>query len=187
MMSGDAATRQKRSRWALWLPLGLFAAFLLLVFYGLVRPANRDIESAMVGKPLPEFALPQAVPEREGLSKADFATGEPSLLNIFASWCIPCAIEAPQLEQLRQEGVTVNGIAIRDRTEDLNGFLERNGNPFARIGADNVSAVQLGIGSSGVPETFVIDGQGVIRYQHIGVVRDADLPLIRSKLMEAGQ
>jgi cytochrome c biogenesis protein CcmG/thiol:disulfide interchange protein DsbE len=68
-------------------------------------------------------------------------------------------------------GATINSIAIRDHKEDLAAFLGQYGNPYARIGADDVSAVQLAIGSSGVPETFVIDGKGVIRYQHIGDIR----------------
>ena len=80
----------------------------------------------------------------------------------------------------------IDGIAIRDRPEDVAAFLARNGNPFARIGADDVSSVQMAIGSSGVPETFVIDGKGIIRYQHIGEIREDQLPLILDKLKEAG-
>ena len=96
------------------------------------------------------------------------------------------ALEA-EFKALSDEGNAVDGIAIRDRREDVEAFLARNGNPFARIGKDDVSAVQLAIGSSGVPESFVIDGKGVIRYQHIGVIRAEDLPLIREKLKEAAQ
>ena len=75
--------------------------------------------------------------------------------------------------------------AIRDKREDVEAFLARHGNPFARIGADNVSAIQFAIGSSGVPESFIIDGKGVIRYQHIGEIRPEDVPLILEKLKEA--
>jgi cytochrome c biogenesis protein CcmG/thiol:disulfide interchange protein DsbE len=172
-------------RWTIWLPLLLFAGFLVLVVHGLTRPGSTEIESAMIGKPLPRFTLEPAVDDRPGLASSDFAAGTPRLLNIFASWCIPCAIEAPQLETLRREGVAIDGIAIRDKREDLAAFLARNGNPFNRIGRDDVSAVQLALGSAGVPESFVIDGKGVIRYQHIGVIRPEDLPLIREKLREA--
>ena len=174
-------------RWALWLPLGLFALFAGLVLVALLRPADRNVASAMVGKPLPQFALRAATADRPGLSTADMATGKPRLLNIFASWCIPCAVEAPQLDRLARQGVAIDGVAIRDRPEDVAAFLARNGNPFARIGADDVSAVQLAIGSSGVPETFVIDGKGVIRYQHIGEIRPEHVPLILEKLEEAGR
>ncbi len=177
----------KTARWALWLPLGVFAAFVVLVMVGLLRPADREIASGMVGKPLPQFALPAAVADRPGLAHADFAKGKPRLLNVFASWCIPCAVEAPQLAQLKAAGAEIDGIAIRDRSEDIAKFLERNGNPFARIGKDDVSQVQLAIGSSGVPETFVVDGKGVIRYQHIGDITPGDVPMLMQKLAEAGK
>ena len=169
-----------------WLPLALFGAFIALLVYGLVRPEHREVESAMIGKPLPTFTLRPAIPERPGLSSGEMAGGKPRLLNIFASWCIPCAAEAPQLAELARQGVEIDGIAIRDRREDVAAFLARNGNAFTRIGADDVSAVQMAIGSSGVPETFVIDGKGLIRYQHIGEIRPEQLPLIMAKLKEAG-
>lgn len=174
------------SRWTLWLPLALFAGFVALVMVGLYRPADREVASAMIGKPLPEFALRAAAVDRPGLSRADLADGKPRLLNIFASWCVPCAVEAPQLAALKAEGIEIAGVAIRDRPEDVAAFLARHGNPFSRIGADDRSIVQLGIGSSGVPETFVIDGQGTIRYQHIGEIRAEHLPLLREKLKGAG-
>ncbi len=173
------------ARWALWLPLGLFLGFVLLVVAGLLRPANRDVPSRMIGQPMPQFALPQAVPDRPALARADLANGRPHLLNIFASWCIPCAVETPQIAALAAQGAEVEGIAIRDHSDDLAAFLTRNGNPYSRIGADDVSAVQLAIGSSGVPETFVIDGNGVIRYQHIGDIRPEEVPMILNKLHEA--
>src|SRR3546814_3631129 len=102
---------------------------------------------------------------------AEFQKGKPRLLNIFASWCVPCAAEAPQLAVLKEAGVAIDGIAIRDSREDLDRFLARWGNPYARIGSDVDSSVQIALGSSGVPETFVIDGKGMIVYQHIGAIR----------------
>lgn len=181
-MSGD----RKVARWALWLPLTLFAAFAALVLFGLLRPASREIASGMVGKALPPFDLPAAATDRPGVKTADLADGRPRLLNVFASWCIPCIAEAPVLRQLAAAGAEIHGIAIRDRREDVAAFLARNGNPYARIGADDVRAVQIALGSSGVPETFVIDGRGVIRYQHIGEVRPDQVPMILAKLEEAG-
>ena len=174
-------------RWSLWAPLLVFAAFVALVLIGLLRPAPRDVESAMIGKPLPRFALRPAVPERPGLSFADMADGKPRLLNVFASWCVPCIAEASVLAQLKSAGAEIDGIAVRDRPEDLAAFLARNGNPYARIGADDQRAVQIAIGSSGVPETFVIDGKGTIRYQHIGEIRPDQVPMMLEKLAEAGR
>jgi cytochrome c biogenesis protein CcmG/thiol:disulfide interchange protein DsbE len=176
----------KKPGLALWLPLILFGAFFVLVIWGLVRPADREVASAFIGKPLPQFDLPPASDERPGLSTAVFAAGKPRLLNVFASWCVPCAVESPQLAQLARAGVEIDGVAIRDRKEDVARFLAANGNPFARIGKDDLSKVQLAIGSSGVPETFVVDGKGVIRYQHIGDIRAEDVPMIMRKLAEAG-
>ncbi|MDE2561009.1 MAG: DsbE family thiol:disulfide interchange protein [Sphingomonadales bacterium] len=179
-------TKRKPGLW-LWLPLGLFVAFFALVFIGLVRPASRDIASQMIGKPLPEFSLQPIAQDRPGLTRADFTTGKPRLLNVFASWCIPCAVEAPQLAELARQGVEIEGVAIRDRPEDLDAFLKQNGNPYKAIGSDPTSSIQLAIGSAGVPETFVIDGKGVIRYQHIGDIQPDQVGLILDKLKEAGQ
>lgn len=172
--------------WRLWVPLLLFAGFVGLAGYMLAKPRGEFVESRMVGKELPYFALRPAVPDRPGVASADFKTGRPRLLNIFASWCLPCIAEARQLETLAAQGVQIDGIAIRDRPEDVAAFLRRNGNPYQRIGADDLSEVQLAIGSSGVPETFVIDGQGRIAYQHIGDIRPEHVPLLLEKLAEAG-
>jgi cytochrome c biogenesis protein CcmG/thiol:disulfide interchange protein DsbE len=185
MTGSEPIAQRPVVRWALWLPLGLFVGFCGLVVAGLVHPADHDVKSRMIGQSVPPFALPAAVFDRPGLARADLATGKPHLLNIFASWCIPCGIEAPQIAELVAQGAEVDGIAIRDHRDQLAAYLARNGNPYARIGADDVSAVQLAIGSSGVPETFVIDGKGVIRYQHIGDIRPEEVPMILGKLMEA--
>lgn len=158
-------------RLIIWLPLGIFAAFLMVVAFGLSRPGERTLRSQMIGKPMPEFALPRALPGRPGLRTADFTTGRPRVLNMFASWCGPCKIEAPQLMELKRRGIPVDAIAIRDRPEEVAAFLKDYGDPFDRIGSDRDSRVQLALGSSGVPETFVIDGKGIIRHQHLGDIR----------------
>ena len=179
------AAPDKHSRWALWLPLGLFGLFVAVVLLSLMHPADRAVKSAMIGRPLPEFALVAATADRPGLARADLANGKVHLLNIFASWCVPCAVEAPQLEALRARGIDVVGVAIRDKPADLQRFFAQYGNPFSRIGADDISAIQFALGSSGVPETFVIDARGVIRYQHIGDIRADQLDLIAAKVAEA--
>ena len=171
-------------KWAL--PAVALLALLALFALQLSRPKDDLVHSAMIGKPVPEFALRAATPDRPGLSSADFADGTPKLMNVFASWCVPCIAEAPQLAALERAGAPIVGVAIRDRPEDLARFLEQHGNPFVRIGADDRSEVQFKLGSSGVPETFVIDGKGVIRYQHIGDIREDDVSLLLEKLREAG-
>ncbi len=179
--------RRRPPLWTLWLPLLLFAAFVALVMLGLFRPADRQVASALVGKPMPHFTLPPAVPSHPGLDSAANADGEPRLINVFASWCLPCRVEAPQLEALAKAGVPIEGISVRDTPEALKAFLEENGDPFIRIGADDEGRVQLALGSSGVPETYVVDGKGVIRHQHIGEIRPEHLPVLLEKLKEAGQ
>jgi cytochrome c biogenesis protein CcmG/thiol:disulfide interchange protein DsbE len=173
-----------RTRLALWLPLALFAFFAGLAAYMLTQPKDQFVESTMIGQPLPAFALDPAFDGLPGASKSDF-TGKPKLLNIWASWCLPCIAEAPQLEALKAQGVEIIGIAIRDRPEDVANFLGKYGNPYTRIGSDKISEVQLAIGSSGVPESFVIDAKGVIRYQHIGDIRADDVPKLLGELEKA--
>ena len=165
-------------RLILWAPLIVFATFLAVVAIGLYAPTERTIPSQLVGRPVPEFRLAAALPERPGLSSATLRQGEPRLVNVFASWCIPCRAEAPQLAELARRGVPIDGVAVRDRPQDLAGFLATYGNPFQTIGADIDRRVQLNLGSAGVPETFVVDGQGVIRHQHIGAVMPQDMAAI---------
>ena len=173
------------TRWLLWTPLAVFALFVAVVAAGIVRPSDQVIASKLVGKPVPRFSLPQAIPGRSGLGSANLAQGEPKLLNIFASWCLPCVVEAPQLLQLAQAGVPIEAIAIRDRTRDIERFVARHGNPYRRIGLDREGQVQLALGSSGVPETFVVDGRGVIRHQHIGEIRPEHVPELLQALADA--
>lgn len=169
----------------IWLPFVLVLAFVGLFASGLFRPDDRVIHSRLVGQPLPAFTLPAAASDRPPLASAQFANGQPRLLNIFASWCVPCAAEAPQLLALKQAGVAIDAIAIRDARPDVDRFLKRYGNPYARIGLDARSSVQIALGSSGVPESFVIDGRGRIAYQHIGDIRADDVPMILDKLKAA--
>ena len=165
-------------RLILWAPLALFALFLAVVAIGLYAPSDRVIRSQMIGRKLPEFALPQALPGRAPVNSRDFATGTPRILNIFASWCVPCIAEAPHLLTLKARGVPIDAVAIRDRPQDIAQFLARWGDPYRNIGLDADSGVQLSIGSSGVPETFVIDGAGIIRHQHIGAITEGDVGAI---------
>ena len=169
----------------IWLPLALFLGLAALFASGLLKPDDHVVSSKLVGQPLPAFTLPPAATDRPALASTDLATGKPRLLNIFASWCVPCAAEAPQLMALKRAGVEIDAIAIRDARPDVDAFLRRYGNPYSRIGLDARSGVQIALGSSGVPETFVIDGEGKIAYQHIGDIRADDVPMIRQRLRDA--
>ncbi|GHH18013.1 thiol:disulfide interchange protein [Sphingomonas glacialis] len=163
-------------RWLIWVPFAVALGLLALVGWGLYKPADRTVRSALVGQRLPQFALPPIVPGKPGLATAAFAKGKPRLLNVFASWCIPCIAEAPQLLKLKQAGVEIDAVAIRDTPAAIADFLARNGDPYAAIGDDKTSSVQLALGSSGVPETFVIGGDGRIVLQHVGDIRAEEVP-----------
>ena len=167
------------------LPVALLLVLVAGFVWRLAYPADPAVRSRLVGEQVPQFALPPAAPGKPALASTDLATGEPRLLNVFASWCLPCIVEAPVLEQLQRSGVPIDAIAIRDRPEDVAAFLRQHGDPFERIGSDQNSRVQLALGSSGVPESFVIDGNGVIRYQHVGPIAPADVPMILSEMEKA--
>lgn len=172
-------------RLLIWVPLLVFALLIGIALRGLLAPSDNLVRSAMVGKPLPAFDLPPIAPGKPGLSSASFKGGEPRLLNVFASWCVPCIAEAPQLLKLEQAGARIDAIAIRDKGPAIAQFLARHGDPYQRVGDDRESKVQLSLGSSGVPETFVVDGQGIIRAQHIGDIRDDDVPKLLKALEDA--
>ena len=165
-------------------PLALFLFFAGLAGYMLTQPKDQNVPSQMIEQPLPDFALEPALDGMPGASRADFVGGSPRLLNIWASWCLPCIAEAPHLERLKDEGVEIIGVAVRDTPEAVEGFLARHGNPYTRIGSDDISELMLEIGASGVPETYVIDAEGNIRYQHIGDIRERDVAMLLEKLEE---
>ena len=166
-------------------PLALFLFFAGLAAFMLNQPKQQDVPSQMIAQPLPEFSLQPAIAGVPGVRRADLVGGQPRLLNIWASWCLPCIAEAPHLEALQSQGVEIIGIAVRDRPEAVADFLRRYGNPYTRIGSDDISSLMIEIGASGVPETYVIDADGNIRYQHIGDVRADTVPLLLEKLEEA--
>ena len=148
----------------------------------LVKPPSPEVPSKLVNVTVPAFDLPAGVAGKPGLRTADLAGGRPHLLNIFASWCVPCVGEAPVLKELQRRGVKIDAIAIRDTPEAITAFLARNGDPYERLGIDPQSNVQIALGSSGVPETFVVDGRGVIRRQYIGPLSSSNIPGVLREL-----
>ena len=164
------------SRLLRFLPLIVLLGFVIAVAWRLNRPAEEEIRSQLVGQPVPAFTLAPALPGKPGLASADLAGGRPRMVNVFASWCVPCIAEAPLLLELKRQGVAIDAVAVRDRPEDVASFLARHGDPFERIGSDLESKVQLALGSSGVPESFIVDGRGIIRYQHMGPIEPDDIP-----------
>ncbi|MFQ5971006.1 MAG: DsbE family thiol:disulfide interchange protein [Alphaproteobacteria bacterium] len=152
------------------LPLvGFLGLAALLV--GMLR-ADRDpshIPSALIDRPVPEFELPgiEDRPGSGGFSSADLR-GQVTLVNIFASWCLPCLAEHPLITRLAEEGHTVYGINHRDTDRAATRWLERHGDPYTRIGVDADARVSIEWGVTGVPETFIVDRNGRIRHKHTG-------------------
>lgn len=174
-----------KHKWILWVPLLAYLVFLGVAELGLHRDNQQIIPSRMIGKPVPGMDMPAASSTNPAFSTKNLADGKPRLINIFASWCVPCAAESPQLAALQQRGARIDGVAIRDARPDVDAFLSRYGNPYERIGLDARSALQFYMGSSGVPETFVVDGKGIIRYQHIGAIGPQDVDMLLDKLRAA--
>ena len=168
-----------------FVPLALLLLFGIVAAWRLSSPPDTAIRSKLEGQLIPAFALDPALDGRPGLSNADFKDGQPKLLNIFGSWCVPCIAEAPVLLELKNRGVRIEGVALRDRPADIAKFLADNGDPYRAIGNDPDSRLQLLLGSSGVPESFVIDGKGVIRYQHIGPIDPAQIAEILREIEAA--
>ena len=166
-------------------PLAVLLVLLAGLVWRLATPGDTSVRSRLEDKAVPAFDLGPATDSKPPLSSRDLATGKPRLVNIFASWCIPCITEVKVLQGLAKRGVAVDGIAIRDRPEDVSDFLARYGDPYQRIGSDEQSQVQIALGSSGVPESFVVDGAGVIRYQHIGPIEQRDVPTVLRELEQA--
>lgn len=175
------------SRRLIWLPLALLAALAVVFAWRLSHPGEVSVRSQQVGQTIAPLDLPPARPDRPGVTAALLSDGRPKLVNLFASWCIPCRAEAPELDALQREGVPIVGIAIRDSAPALERFLRETGNPYAAIGDDPRSRAMLSLGAAGVPETFVIDGSGRIVEQFQGPLTPADRPRLMAALQRAGR
>jgi cytochrome c biogenesis protein CcmG, thiol:disulfide interchange protein DsbE len=172
MTSG--ALNGRRSRGGYVLPLIVVTIMSVFFFIALRSGDPSRLPSPLIGKPVPQFTLGpieglNAAAARPGVSSDDLASGEVTIVNVWASWCGPCIQEQPQLIQFkRQYGVRLVGINYKDEPEAARRFLERHGNPFDAIGADRNGRVAIDWGVYGVPETYVIDGRGRIAYKFIG-------------------
>lgn len=171
------------------LPLVVFALLAVLFLVQLLSGKDTSqVPSALIDKPAPEFTLPPVADLRggdgapvPGVSRADLL-GQVSVVNIFASWCAPCRQEHPLLEDLaRLDKAQMIGINYKDKPENARRFLGTLGNPYDRVGADDKGRAAIDWGVYGVPETFIVDAAGTIRYKFIGPLspesyRDVFLP-----------
>jgi cytochrome c biogenesis protein CcmG/thiol:disulfide interchange protein DsbE len=181
MSAADATPRKPRRNFLVALPLVGFLALAALFYVGLGAGDPSRLPSALIGKPVPPTELPpvpglevngKAVP---GLTNATFA-GSVSLVNVWASWCVPCHDEAPLLDALgKDKRIKLFGINYKDAPDNARRFLNRYGNPFAATGRDENGRTSIDWGVYGVPETFLIGRDGRIAYKLIGPITAENL------------
>ncbi len=166
-------------RLAFLLPVALFAALLVAFAMGL-RHDPQLLPSALIDGPVPAFSLPGLYDPAHGLSRQDLGGkdlgGRVTLVNFFASWCLPCREEqAPLMALAHRSDVTLDGVAYKDKRADARRFLADFGNPYDRVAVDRDGATAINFGVYGVPETYVIDPAGHIRYRQVGPLSAADI------------
>lgn len=192
-MSAEGESRRPAA-WAkllALLPLAVVGVLGAAFYWGLWSTGD-PLPSTLIGKPVPEFSLPPIEGRTDGLSAADLR-GEVSLVNVWASWCVPCRVEMPLLAELAGAGtVAIYGINFKDDADAAFGFLAELGDPFTRIGADTSGRVSIDWGVYGVPETFVVGPDGRVAYRHVGplsrqVLDHTILPLIGDLQAQAVQ
>ncbi len=184
----------KMPRLIFLLPVALVALLAIAFTMLLSTDRNRDIiPSALLSRPAPTTELPSLVGLEgiAGISSPDFV-GDVTVVNFFASWCVPCLAEHPAITELTRRGYRVWGINYRDPEPDGLDWLARHGNPYAKVGTDQEARAGLDWGVTGVPETFIIDRQGIIRHKHSGpitpqILAQEIVPILQELADEGGE
>lgn len=173
------------------IPLIIFVALALLLAVGLTLNPS-EVPSPLIGKQVPAFSAPQLHDPSQTLA-SDALSGQVSVLNVFASWCIPCRQEHPYLTELAKRNIApIYGLSYKDEREDARNWLSRFGDIYTAIAYDPEGRVGLDLGVYGVPETFIVDRNGIVRYKHVGPIdanslRDVIIPQIERLKQEAQQ
>lgn len=182
-----------RLRWLVALPLIMFSALACALYFRLYAGDITIVPSPLVGRSVPEMRLPVLEgTAQNGIQELDTAAfkGKVTVVNVWASWCVPCRDEHPQLMALaKRQDVRLVGVNYKDAPENARGFLESLGNPFALTGVDSAGRAAIEWGVYGVPETFIVNSKGVITYKHIGPLspqgmREVFLPALEKALAE---
>jgi cytochrome c biogenesis protein CcmG/thiol:disulfide interchange protein DsbE len=173
-------------RWIFILPVAAFAVLAFFLFKSLWAPPPSIIPSALLDKPAPRLTLPALDARSTAFTPADLTAGHVSVINVFASWCAPCRTETSQLAALSQlSGVALYGLVQKDKPEAARAFLDELGNPVAKIARDDDGRASIEWGVYGVPETYVVDGKGIVRFKYVGplndqVLQDQVLPAVKA-------
>ncbi|MEO0618990.1 MAG: DsbE family thiol:disulfide interchange protein [Pseudomonadota bacterium] len=179
---------QRRPGWIAFVPVGAFAVIAALFFYSLQAGDPSRLPSALLGKPVPDISLPgieglrtvdgASVP---GFAAEDFSSSPVTVVNVWASWCVPCVREHPFLVVLSQmPGVQLFGVNYKDKTVAARRFLGRFGNPFRRVGFDEDGRGSVEWGLTGVPETFVVTQTGRVTFKYVGEITQVTMDKILS-------
>ena len=178
---------KRSSGFSRFIPVIGFVLVGLAFQFGLNREDPTDLPSTFIDKPAPATELEPLLADKPGLP-ADLADGKVKLVNIWASWCGPCRVEHPFLMALAKEGVEIYGFNYKDTPDQARQFLDQLGDPYTKVGQDLSGRAGIEWGVYGVPETFVINGEGRIVYKHIGPIQNRDVSQkIRPALEEAAK
>jgi cytochrome c biogenesis protein CcmG/thiol:disulfide interchange protein DsbE len=175
------ADKPRRSGWIV-LPLAMFFGLAMMFAFALFTGDPSKLPSALIGRPAPEVGFApleglkvagQSVP---GFSAADLSKGDVTIVNFWASWCVPCVQEHPMLIDLaKRTGVPIYGVNYKDEADNARRFIGRYGNPYKAVGVDPLGRGAIEWGVYGMPETFVVDGKGRIAYKHVGPISPGSL------------
>jgi len=171
----DVVPPPRRRRWLAAIPLIAFLALAGLLFVRLFAGDASRLPSALIGQSAPALDLP-GLDGAAGLADADLRRGHVTVVNVFASWCVPCRTEHEFLlalahdPELKAKGVTLIGVAQKDPAENVRRFLGTLGDPYAKIGLDGDGRAGINWGVYGVPETFIVRGDGLIAFKQIGPI-----------------
>lgn len=193
-MTKSSQARSSGGRTWLIAPVAIFTLLAGLFAVALRSGDPSRLPSMLIGKPVPAFAFPaveglgDAAPSVNGFDASALAQGNVSVVNFFASWCAPCVEEHPQLSQLRDTpGVTLVGVNVKDEPAAVRQFLNRYGSPYAILGADRAGRGSIEWGLTGTPETFIVDGRGIVRMKYIGPVMPEVLTRVILPAIEAAK